>query len=170
MVTALAFRKASRVADHVPLSVVLGADTTVVIDGQILNKPESLADADRMLRLLKGRVHEVHTGLAVFAPGRAVQTTVTTSMVRMRAISDQELNAYLATGESLDKAGGYGIQGAAAVIVESVEGCYTNVVGLPLCAVARLLIAAGTDVTSTPPICSFRGNCICPCWPGSDRR
>jgi septum formation protein len=165
MVSALALRKARRIAERYPESVVLGADTTVEIDGQILNKPEDSADAERILRLLRGREHHVHTGLAVVGPDSSIRTSVTTSAVRMRAFSDHELASYLATGESLDKAGGYGIQGAAGNIVDSVVGCYTNVVGLPLCAVARLLISAGVQVTASAPTCAFRGSRRCPCWP-----
>lgn len=165
MVCLLAIRKARHIADRFPRAVLLGADTTVEIDGLILNKPESEEDAARMLRLLRGREHMVHTGLALIAPNGSIITSVTTSVVRMRAFTDQELTAYLATGESLDKAGGYGIQGAAAAIVESVDGCYTNVVGLPLCAAARLLNAVGVAVTSTPPICALRCPNLCPCWP-----
>jgi septum formation protein len=165
MVSALAMRKASRIAGNFPDAVVLGADTTVEIDGQVLNKPENTSDAGRMLRLLRGSEHHVHTGVAVIAPNGVARTSICTSTVRMRAFSDMELDAYLATGESLDKAGGYGIQGAAGDIVESVEGCYTNVVGLPLCATARLLIAAGLRVTPSTPLCSFRGVRQCPCWP-----
>jgi septum formation protein len=165
MVSMLALRKARRIAERYPESVVLGADTTVEIDGQILNKPESSADAGRMLRLLRGREHQVHTGLAVVGRDRFVNTSVTASAVRMRAFSDHELASYLATGESLDKAGGYGIQGAAGDIVDSVVGCYTNVVGLPLCTVARLLISARVQVTASVPTCAFRGSRRCPCWP-----
>jgi septum formation protein len=165
MVSALALRKARRIAERYPESVVLGADTTVEIDGQTLNKPDDSADAEWMLRLLRGREHHVHTGLAVIGPGGGVHASVTTSAVRMRAFSDHELASYLATGESLDKAGGYGIQGAAGDIVDSVVGCYTNVVGLPLCTVARLLISAGVQLTALAPTCAFRGSRRCPCWP-----
>jgi septum formation protein len=169
MVIELATRKAAHVAAAHPAAIVLGADTTVVCDGEVLNKPESTADARRMLRLLRGREHLVHTGLAVTGPGISA-TSVTTSAVRMRACSDDELQAYLATGESLDKAGAYGIQGAAGDIVESVESCYNNVVGLPLCAAARLLLDAGVAVSDRAPNCAFRSERACPCWPGGPKR
>ena len=168
MVSALAVRKASRIAQRFPDSVVLGADTTVEIDGQILNKPDDSAGSGRMLRLLRGRVHHVHTGLAVVGRDGEVGTSVSTSAVRMRAFSEHELASYLATGESLDKAGGYGIQGSAGDIVESVDGCYTNVVGLPLCAVARLLMGAGLSFTAPAPKCAFRNGKRCPCWPAGE--
>lgn len=164
MVVDLAARKAAHVAAAHPEAIVLGADTTVVCDGVALNKPASSAEAERMLRLLRGREHLVHTGLAVIGPGVS-STSVTTSTVRMRAFSDDELRAYLATGESLDKAGAYGIQGAAGDIVESVDGCYTNVVGLPLCAAARLLLGAGMGMSDRAPGCAFRSDRACPCWP-----
>ena len=101
MVVELAVRKASQVARDHPDAIVLGADTTVVCNGQILNKPEMVEDAERMLRLLRGLEHLVHTGLAVVGAGD-VATSVTTSVVRLRAISDDALRAYLATGESFD--------------------------------------------------------------------
>lgn len=168
MVVELAARKAAHVASAYPEATVLGADTTVVCDGEVLNKPESTADAERMLRLLRGREHLVHTGLAVICPDVSARS-VTTSAVRMRAFSDKELDAYLATGESLDKAGAYGIQGAAGDIVESVKGCYTNVVGLPLCAAGRLLLEVGMPISDRAPNCAFRSERVCPCWPGGAR-
>ena len=168
MVSELALRKAAGIAARRPDSLVIGADTTVDIDGEILNKPADLADAERMLRQLRGRAHRVHTGIAVLAPGQPARAEVMTSRVTMRQFSDTDLRAYLGTGESLDKAGAYGIQGAAGDIVASVDGCYTNVVGLPLCAVARCLIAAGAPITVSAPQCGFRNDRICPWWPASE--
>jgi septum formation protein len=110
----------------------------------------------------------VHTGIAVFAPDQPTHAEVMSSQVTMRQFSDIELHAYLGTGESLDKAGGYGIQGAAGNIVASVNGCYTNVVGLPLCAVARCMITAGVRITALAPRCGFRDDRICPWWPASE--
>jgi len=164
MVAELALRKATEIADRRPNSIVIGADTTVEIDGTILNKPADLADAERMLRQLQGRTHRVHTGEVALAPDLSTHAEIMTSRVTMRPYSDTELRAYLETGESLDKAGAYGIQGAAGDIVNSVDGCYTNVVGLPLCAVARCLIAAGVRITAPAPRCGFRNNRICPWW------
>jgi septum formation protein len=165
MVAALAVRKATEIATRRPDAIVIGADTTVEIDGVILNKPADLADAERMLRRLRGRTHRVHTGVAVLAPAQTTHAEVMTSRVTMRPFADTELHAYLETGESLDKAGAYGIQGAAGHIVDSVDGCYTNVVGLPLCAVARCLIAAGVEITVPASRCGFRDDRICPSWP-----
>jgi septum formation protein len=161
----LAMRKTAQVAMALPDAIVLGADTIVVHGGEVLNKPVDLAEAERMLRRLRGVDHLVHTGLAVIAPGQTSLTAVATSTVRMRPFSDAELAAYLETGESLDKAGAYGIQGATGDIVESVDGCYTNVVGLPLCSAARLLITAGVRIEAPAPACGFRSDRRCPVWP-----
>ena len=165
MVTHLAIRKAAEIAARRPDAIVIGADTTVEIDWAILNKPENLTDAERMLRRLRGQTHQVHSGVAVLGPDQPTYSDVMTSRVRMRQFPDLELRAYLATGESLDKAGAYGIQGAAGDIVETVEGCYTNVVGLPMCTLARCLIAAGVRLTSPAPSCGFRNDRLCPWWP-----
>ena len=126
-------------ADH--SLVVLGADTTVTLDNHILGKPEDAADAARMLRLLSGRSHHVITGVAVVtADGAEVAAEVTA--VRFLTMSDEEIAAYVANGEPMDKAGAYGIQGFAARWIPRVEGCYFNVVGLPLALVCTLLDAA----------------------------
>jgi septum formation protein len=141
-VTRLAREKAQAVFDaaHDPQAVVLGADTTVTLDGQILGKPADAADAARMLRLLSGRTHRVMTGVAVVtAAGAEVAAEVTG--VRFLTMSDAEIEAYVATGEPMDKAGAYGIQGMAAKWIPRVEGCYFNVVGLPLALVNTMLEA-----------------------------
>jgi septum formation protein len=119
---------------------VLGADTTVTLDNHILGKPEDGADAARMLRLLSGRTHRVITGVAlVTADGAEVAAEATA--VRFLALSDEEIAAYVATGEPMDKAGAYAIQGRAARWIPRIEGCYFNVVGLPLALVSKLLEA-----------------------------
>jgi septum formation protein len=122
-------------------AVVLAADTEVVLDGRLLGKPRDAADAIRMLRQLRGRQHEVITGLAlVEAGGRArEQAEVVVSRVTMADYSDTEVEAYVATGEPFDKAGAYAIQGLGGRLVASVDGCYTNVVGLPVETTRRLL-------------------------------
>jgi septum formation protein len=121
---------------------VLGADTTVTLDSAILGKPADAEDAARMLRLLSGRTHRVITGVAlVTAQGTEVAAEVTA--VRFLTLSDEEIRAYVATGEPMDKAGAYGIQGRAARWIPRIEGCYFNVVGLPLALVSSLLESAG---------------------------
>lgn len=144
-ITAVALAKARAVAARlVPGDppVVLGADTEVVLDGRLLGKPADAADAARMLRELRGRTHEVITGVAVIAAGRE-ETAAVVTRVRMRACADEEIAAYVATGEPLDKAGAYAVQGEGARLVERVDGCFTNVVGLPTTTTRRLLERAG---------------------------
>ncbi len=130
-----------------PPQVVLGADTTVTIDDLILAKPEDPADAARMLRLLSGRTHRVITGIAVVT---ATHTEVAAEVtgVRFLTLSDEEIAAYIATGEPMDKAGAYAIQGRAARWIPRITGDYFNVVGLPLALVTTMLEAIGIDSTS----------------------
>jgi septum formation protein len=142
----LARDKARAVFRQRPESVVLGADTVVAVDHQILGKPSDPADAARMLRLLAGRSHEVITGVCLcgmkqgpelrnrFEDVRSESTQVT-----MAELSDQDIRAYLATGEPLDKAGAYAIQGIASRWISRIEGDYFNVVGLPVALVFRML-------------------------------
>ena len=116
----------------------LGADTTVVVDGEILGKPADATDAERMLARLAGRGHDVLTGYCVF-DGVQAQTGVENTRVVFHDMNQEEIAAYAASGEPLDKAGGYGIQGLASKFVERIEGCYFNVVGLPVSRVYALL-------------------------------
>jgi septum formation protein len=121
-------------------AIVLGADTEVVLDGRYLGKPHDAADANRMLRELGGRTHDVVTGLAlVEAPSGREETTAVTTRVTMITAGDDEIAAYVATGEPLDKAGAYAVQGRGGYLVASVDGCFTNVVGLPVETTRRLL-------------------------------
>ena len=137
----LAIEKARAVWKLHPDDVVFAADTTVVLDEEVLNKPASRAEAERMLRALAGRTHVVHTGIALAAAG-AEFAHVETTAVTFTPIPDAELLAYLDTGDSLDKAGAYGIQGYAARWIARIEGDFFNVVGLPLAATVRLLRGA----------------------------
>jgi septum formation protein len=119
-------------------SLFIGADTVVVVGDEILGKPETPEDARRMLRLLSGTTHEVHTGLAVIRrPGAAEAVIEEMTSVTFAPLSDREIDAYIATGEPFDKAGAYGIQGIGGRYVTRIEGCYFNVMGLPL---ARLWV------------------------------
>jgi septum formation protein len=133
-------RRGAEDTDDDPL-YVLGADTTVALDGEILGKPVDLADAERMLRLLSGRTHQVHTGIALVGRGFVVDQ-VETTYVAFREIWEEELAAYLASGDPMDKAGAYGIQGYAARWIPQIKGDYFNVVGLPIAATIRLLADA----------------------------
>ena len=126
---------------------VLGADTTVTLDNAILGKPEDAADAARILRLLSGRTHRVITGVAlVTADGTEVAAEATA--VRFLTLSDEEIAAYIATGEPMDKAGAYGIQGHAARWIPRIEGCYFNVMGLPLALVCSLLESCSVPLSA----------------------
>ena len=125
--------------------IIIAADTIVVIDGQILGKPKSTADAVRMLNLLSGRRHEVMTGLTVLHGG-SIQSRVVRTGIEFRALSDREIDAYVATGEPMDKAGAYGIQGRASIFVRHLDGDYFCVMGLPLCPLAEMLRACGVRV------------------------
>ena len=141
-VTRLAREKARAVYDQLaaaePRIAVLGADTTVTLDNHILGKPEDAADAARMLRLLSGRTHRVITGVSLVS-AVGVQTAAEVTAVQFLTLSDAEIEAYVATGEPMDKAGAYAIQGRAARWIPRIEGCYFNVVGLPIALVATLL-------------------------------
>jgi septum formation protein len=121
-----------------PEEIVLGADTTVVVGGAILAKPLDIADAQRMLHLLSGRRHEVLTGICLRSAGRVIEECAQTS-VWFAALSAQEIDDYAATSEPMDKAGAYAIQGLASKFIERIEGCYLNVVGLPVSLVYRRL-------------------------------
>ena len=134
----LAREKALAVARQRPKDAVLGADTVVVIDDQILGKPVDALDAARMLKLLSGRQHQVITGVCIVAGGQWSVASETTS-VTMSEISEKEIADYVATGEPMDKAGAYAIQGIASRWIPRIEGDYSNVVGLPIALVYRML-------------------------------
>jgi septum formation protein len=145
----LAQQKALRVWNERPHDLVLGADTVVVVDRAILGKPTDAGDAARMLRLLRGRDHQVITGVCLVWPNmrsailrnekRELKTASETTLVTMGEISDQEISDYVATGEPMDKAGAYAIQGIASRWIPRIEGDYSNVVGLPVALVYRML-------------------------------
>ena len=141
----VASSKATTVAARHPTSVVLAADTTIDLDGAVLAKPADAADAARMLEALSGREHLAHTAMAIAVGGLLNGVEVTTA-VRMRPLSTAEIDWYVTTGEPLDKAGAYAIQGRAAAFVESVAGSVSNVVGLPMAEAVMALRAAGIAV------------------------
>lgn len=125
-------------ANRSPEDVVIAADTIVVCDDAVLGKPRDPEDAKRMLRLLSGREHQVMTGLTVLRGDACISHTEITQ-IRFRELSEKEINRYVQSGEPMDKAGAYGIQGGAAVFVEAISGDYFNVVGLPVCRLHRIL-------------------------------
>jgi septum formation protein len=147
----LARQKAQAVYNEIrsPDLIVLGADTTVTIDRQILAKPEDPADAKRMLRLLSGRTHRVITGVAVVTANK-VEVAAEATAVRFLTLSDEEIDAYIASGEPMDKAGAYAIQGRAARWIPRIEGDYFNVVGLPLALVSTLLESCRISTSKCP--------------------
>lgn len=136
----LACRKAEAVTRTLtlPHTVVLAADTLVALDGRALGKPADKEEACAMLRALSGRVHHVYTGVALTLDGHAVQDVCETA-VRFRRLSEEEIRTYVETGEPMDKAGAYGIQGLGGRLVDGIEGEYDNVVGLPRLMTDRLL-------------------------------
>jgi septum formation protein len=135
----LAIDKARAVLALRPTARVLGADTTVTIGGEILGKPTDADDAARMLRMLSGRVHEVHTGVSLIS-ARGVQSGVDTTRVWFAAMTDEDISWYVATGEPVDRAGAYAIQGLASRFIPRIEGSYSNVVGLPVAMVSSILM------------------------------
>ena len=138
----LAREKAQAIARQLPDAVVVGSDTIVVVDGEILGKPKDADDARRMLARLSGRGHTVFTAVAVARDSR-VAAGVERVPVTFRTLASWEIDAYVATGEPMDKAGAYGIQGYGATIVERIEGDYFAVMGLPLVRLVRLLGEVG---------------------------
>lgn len=144
---AVALAKARAVAPAVADAVVLGADTIVVVDAEVLGKPGSGAEAVRMLRRLRNRQHEVITGVAVVSARAPRERTASVlTRVTMRDYSDAEIERYVATGEPLDKAGAYAVQARGEGLVARVDGCYTNVVGLPVTTTRALLASFGVSV------------------------
>jgi len=165
--TLLAWRKADAACADSPNSVIIGADTIVVLDGDVLGKPRDQAHARTMLRRLSGRTHTVYTGLAIIGqeleaggwrsgssqlptPRSQLLLDLVASDVVIAELTDAEIDTYVATGEPMDKAGAYGIQGLGGRLVRSVAGSYTCVVGLPLVAIHRLLSVAGYTQLADP--------------------
>lgn len=138
--------KAAAVAARHPGAIVLAADTVVALDGALLGKPADPAEAVAMLRALRGRTHQVYTAVSVAAAG-AVTAQLSVSEVTMRAYSDEEIAAYVATGDPLDKAGAYAIQHPRFSPVAAWTGCYAGIMGLPLALASEMLAAAGVTAS-----------------------
>jgi len=143
----LAREKALAVARQRPHDLVLGADTVVVVDGQLLGKPTDAADAARMLRMLSGREHQVITGVCLVVSGQSSVASETT-LVTVNELTDQDIADYVASGEPMDKAGAYAIQGPASRWIPRIEGDYSNVVGLPVALVLRMLRERESEIGS----------------------
>jgi septum formation protein len=152
-VVKLADMKARSVSCRYPSAIVLGADTAVCCEGKVLGKPADMNEARMMLEFLSGRTHQVVTGVALrqesrkLAAGEAVST-----IVRFRHLTEEEIAGYIATGEPLDKAGAYGIQGFGALLVAEINGCYFNVVGLPLSRLPEMFREFGVKLLCRRPI------------------
>ena len=140
----LAIKKAETIYLESPNNWILGADTIVVLGESVLGKPKDSEDAQFMLSELSGKEHKVITGFCLLDPsGSIAHSEATTTLVRMKGLADEEIKAYVATGEPSGKAGSYAIQGIGSFMVESISGSYTNVVGLPVCALIKALFATG---------------------------
>jgi septum formation protein len=149
IVRSLALRKAEAVVPAAAKrnAVIVGSDTIVVLDDKVLGKPVDEQDSRVMLGLLQGKTHQVYTGVACIGlPEGKILVEHRVTSVTMRALSEEEISAYIATGEPADKAGSYAIQGLGATLVEKIEGCYFNVVGLPLSLLGRMLSRVGISV------------------------
>ena len=151
-VVALARLKGEDVFHRYPACTVLSADTLVCLDDMVLGKPRDTADAFRMLNLLAGRWHSVHTGVCLHTPDGRLQERAETTRVKFRRMADAEIRHYIRTGEPMDKAGAYAIQEIGGIFVERIEGSPSNVIGLPLTAVAALLESAGLFPPEEPSL------------------
>jgi septum formation protein len=163
MVQFLAQAKAKAVASSLQSGLVIGSDSTIAFRHVILGKPRDNSDAEQTLSMLRGEWHDVLSGVAVVDAdtGRCVVSSVSTK-IKMRAYSDEELRAYVETGEPLDKAGSYAIQGLGGRLVETLDGCFNNVVGLPLCELAKLLSGFGISPPIQSPVCLLPDGRPCP--------
>lgn len=142
LVCALALQKACAVKAEYPADCIIGADTVVDLDGEVLGKPHTSENAKAYLTRMQGRKHVVYTGVAVLTPGREDVRCCTTE-VWFAPMSEKEIDWYVATGEPLDKAGAYGVQGPGGIFVERINGNYFNVIGMPLPLLYHMLLDAG---------------------------
>jgi len=161
MVRRLSRDKALAVAARHPQALVIAADTTVALDGKSLGKPSGVGEAHAMLRALRGRSHQVYSGLTVTLGGRTL-TELAESVVWMRNYSNAEIARYVASGDPLDKAGAYAVQHAGFHPAERIEGCFASVMGLPLCHLTRVLAELGVRVpVDVPVICRAHTGFAC---------
>ena len=148
LVKRLADEKASDVASRCPGNWVLGADTVVAVDDKILGKPRSVEEAAAMSEELSGRTHSVFTGVALLAPDGRRLVRAEETRVTFRRLSKEDIDAYIALGESMDKAGGYAVQERGTLLAERIDGCYFNVVGLPLFCVSQMFADMGIALSA----------------------
>jgi septum formation protein len=143
----LAYGKAKEVADRLKTGVVLGVDTFIVFEGKKLGKPKSKEDAFQMLKSFSGKLQEVYSGVALIdcETGKEIKDFEVTK-VKFREMEDSEIQSYVRTGEPMDKAGAYGIQGLSSVFIEKIEGCYSNVMGFPIYNIYKNLKKLGVDI------------------------
>lgn len=146
VVKELSMQKAKEVAAKCDSSIIIGADTIVAMEGQILGKPKDRADAMRMLRLLQGKKHQVITGVTVLLGSTKTLSFAEVTDVSLYPMTDAQIERYIATGEPMDKAGAYGIQGRFAAYVRGIEGDYNNVVGLPIGRLYQEVLSVGIDL------------------------
>ena len=146
----LARDKAQSVAKHHPEDLVIGSDTVIEIEGKLLGKPENMQNAETMLRELRGKIHQVHTGVAIIQDSSNFSIDfVETTHVWIKPFEEQTLHTYLDTKESLGKAGAYSIQGEGAQLIEKIEGDYPTIVGLPLWKTAKVLVQQGVKLPNS---------------------
>lgn len=147
LVKDLAYKKAKNVARNYTDGIIIGADTIVAIEGSILGKPNSEYEAKMMLKKLSGKWHSVFTGVAVIdLDSKVILTDFVESKVKFKKLSRSEIDNYVKTGEPFDKAGAYGIQGKGALLVEKINGCYYNIVGLPVSKLGKMLSKIGVEL------------------------
>jgi MAF protein len=159
----LARRKARQVANRLLHGVVLAADTLIDLDGCLLGKPRSPREASAMLHALRGKQHNVVTGLAVQRVGETqCRSSVLSTRVTVSEVSSAVIESYVATGEPLDKAGAYAIQGIGGGFIRKIEGCFNNVVGLPLCLTAWLLSQYPVSINAEAELCRLPDGTTCP--------
>lgn len=163
MVKVLAKMKATAIAKKVQEGLVIGSDTTIAFEGSTLGKPASQENAKRMLEMLRNKKHQVISGIAIIdSSNMQIEAGTVTTSIRMRNYSDQEVNDYIATGEPMDKAGSYAIQGKGSSLVAEIDGCYNNVVGFPLCELVKLLEKFGVLANSRDSVCKLPSGDACP--------
>ena len=148
LVKKLSLLKAKTVAEKVKEGIIIAADTVVVLNDEIIGKPKSEEEASSFLRRLSGGTHKVVSGIALVRKSKDYRELVksVTTLVKMKELSRKEIKRYLSTGEALDKAGAYAIQGRGAILIEEIKGCYFNVVGLPLYRLSQMLKELGVEV------------------------